>query len=800
MFEQLFNVPQAMRSRPQWIVWRYEQREDGKPTKVPYDPKTGRKASVTDAGTWATFDATGMALQSGRWAGAGYVFTKADPHCGIDFDVPEGGQPSEAQVFAVNKLNSYAELSPSGRGLHVIVEASVPLGRNNRDLGIELYSEGRFFTVTGNTINNAPIAERNAMVNELWSELGGVFSDDLAAPYEIQNPTNITDEDLIRNIRASGRNKAYFDWAASFDWSEAYRSVIGAACLFSSDEDQVRRVILQSPLATQAPAHGRETRLKRIARLWAKEYGYAARVGDLERADNAYRIWSRNFFPGGSRELFAEVMAAAEASAQAILSAYSARNLQEIQEAAARHTTARVGIADATKLPVPLKAAGMVTVADLDRPAPPGMFSELGLEVMARCRNPNDIMAAWAIIGLISGAAGRSYVTEDGLGINNFMVLSAGTNTGKSQHWSALSSIVKQSAPDFNSRIMGGDAASPQIIAKEGQNMPSMVLRLPDAGSWLKGVVEAKTSIQLAMRSALLNIYESANVNGQWHIPKSIRAKDDKNETIDEFCMSLVLDTTPQYVGDFNLTEFTDGLMSRFIIIYGPEVVSPLRAPKPDHAPVPDHIKHQMASIMRIAAGVVRPTTVGKMAPDALGLSQRVVIANGPGVTEYSWALELEINDKIAAIQRGDYPQHYIAASRVILNAKRIAACIAVIERPESPVVTREIYDWALSFVLRSASTIIRMFDEGSMGSDESKQEAAIVDFIVRQVKRHPEAPYVTLRDIGQNVDRLQCFASAKIGARQTRQKLIADMLERGVLIKSQIQTASKPKTVITLA
>lgn len=57
------------------------------------------------------------------------------------------------------------------------------------------------------------------------------------------------------------------------------------------------------------------------------------------------------------------------------------------------------------------------------------------------------------------------------------------------------------------------------------------------------------------MRSALLNIYESAGEGSEWHIPKSIRAKGDGNETIDEFNMSIVLDTTPQYVTDFDLWE-----------------------------------------------------------------------------------------------------------------------------------------------------------------------------------------------------------------------------------------------------
>lgn len=58
-------IPAELRQRPQWVLWRLEER-DGKLTKVPYraaDPT--RTASTTEPGTWATFEA---ALQAGRSA------------------------------------------------------------------------------------------------------------------------------------------------------------------------------------------------------------------------------------------------------------------------------------------------------------------------------------------------------------------------------------------------------------------------------------------------------------------------------------------------------------------------------------------------------------------------------------------------------------------------------------------------------------------------------------------------------------------------------------------------------------
>ena len=49
------NFPQELAALRQWICWRLEPDPKGeKPRKVPYDPKTGRKASSIDCQASAT--------------------------------------------------------------------------------------------------------------------------------------------------------------------------------------------------------------------------------------------------------------------------------------------------------------------------------------------------------------------------------------------------------------------------------------------------------------------------------------------------------------------------------------------------------------------------------------------------------------------------------------------------------------------------------------------------------------------------------------------------------------------------
>jgi putative DNA primase/helicase len=76
---------QNMKDLRQWVCWRIEER-DGKPTKVPYSPLTGRRADSTDPQTWASYDEVVNAYREHGHHGIGFVFTPEDGLCGVDLD------------------------------------------------------------------------------------------------------------------------------------------------------------------------------------------------------------------------------------------------------------------------------------------------------------------------------------------------------------------------------------------------------------------------------------------------------------------------------------------------------------------------------------------------------------------------------------------------------------------------------------------------------------------------------------------------------------------------------------------
>lgn len=147
----LDNVPEELRRRPQWVVWKYEER-GGEVTKVPCIAGDVGRAKSTDCLTWRTFDEAAQALRTGRYDGIGFVFSSGDPFAGVDLDKcrnPETGEIEQWATEIVASLSGYAEASPSGTGVHIIVRGKAPNKKRGR---VEAYSERRFFTMTGRVI------------------------------------------------------------------------------------------------------------------------------------------------------------------------------------------------------------------------------------------------------------------------------------------------------------------------------------------------------------------------------------------------------------------------------------------------------------------------------------------------------------------------------------------------------------------------------------------------------------------------------------------------------------------------
>lgn len=245
-------IPAELRSLKQWVLWRYET-HDEKLTKIPYQVN-GSKAESDNPATWAAFDKALAVLP--KYDGLGIMF--ANGLAGIDLDHHiDGGALSEYARSIVDKLNSYTEYSPSGTGLHILLWSGLPEGgRKNTQNGIEMYSEGRYFTVTGRTLEGTPatVNHRAAEVAELHR---ATFpkQEPKAAPAPTQ-PNNLDDQALLDKA-LNAKNGARFGSLYAGNWqaagftsqSEADLSLCGMLAFWTgNDTGRIDRLFRSSGL------------------------------------------------------------------------------------------------------------------------------------------------------------------------------------------------------------------------------------------------------------------------------------------------------------------------------------------------------------------------------------------------------------------------------------------------------------------------------------------------------------------------------------------------------------------------
>ena len=168
---------EELKDKNLWFLWSAKPGKNGKVTKVPFAANGG--ATGTDdahKGTWVSFDDAESARNQFRASGLGLKIPKG--FFLLDIDHKDISDPF-AQLM-LSRFSSYAEVSPSGKGIHIIGQCDItklPVHFDDRrkklvldseyyqkrsDIGLELYIgdiTNRYGTFTGNTINSLPIAD-----------------------------------------------------------------------------------------------------------------------------------------------------------------------------------------------------------------------------------------------------------------------------------------------------------------------------------------------------------------------------------------------------------------------------------------------------------------------------------------------------------------------------------------------------------------------------------------------------------------------------------------------------------------
>jgi putative DNA primase/helicase len=164
--------PKDTKSEARWLVYRMEWNHGkNKYDKIPYNPLTGFKANSPGLGV--VFSDISGVLKGYNGPGL-YV---EPPYIVIDIDNCRDKQTAAVADWVIDiirELDTYAEASPSGTGIHIWLKGEKPGDACRK--GIEIYSTKRFMTVTGERIPEASATINNRDITSVYKRmLAGEF-------------------------------------------------------------------------------------------------------------------------------------------------------------------------------------------------------------------------------------------------------------------------------------------------------------------------------------------------------------------------------------------------------------------------------------------------------------------------------------------------------------------------------------------------------------------------------------------------------------------------------------------------
>jgi len=709
MSSRLFpeNIPYDLKQYTQWIVWRYEDREGTKPTKVPYCPLNGKLASVTDPATWSDFDTALAVSGNEHFDGLGFVLTAHDPFAFIDLDdTKDDPEALKVQLKVFDAFNSYSEKSPSGQGLHIICKGHTPTGRRRGH--IELYTNERYMTVTGDVFLDKPIAERQTLLNTLWGELGGGAK---VQVYEGDLVEKLPDQEVIEKAGAAVNGDKFSklfagDWQDDYpSQSEADQALINFFAFYTQNRTQIMRLFRNTPLGQREKAQRNSYLNYTINRAFDRMLppidfdGIKNQITDALAKDK----------PGNLAGLPANVTQAGQM--------YQAQ-------------------------PVHTKAPKRPSFGSI--PYPPGLVGEIAQYIHDSSVRPVAEIALAAALGLMSGVCGRSY-NVSGTGLNTYILLLAPTGTGKEAMNVGISKLMSyvQSGgllgnegmpvmPAVKEFIGPAEISSGQALLKHVGKQRNFVSIVGEFGLTMKRLAHPRASTsEIMLKKVLLDLFNKSG-KGQVLRPTIYSDKDKNTEDVASPSFSLLGESVPEtFYGNLDETMISDGLLPRFLIIEYSGKRPPLNEGHASVTPSIDMVRRFV-----------------DLCDNSLKLNSHNQILNIPydqEATAFLNNVNNYVDDQINLPDQRDVIRHLW--NRAHLKTLKLASLVAIGVDHNNPVITLPVAEWAFNLVRRDAEAIIGRFERGEFGgsAEESKQATDVI----RVVKQYLKKPYEEIAKYG---------------------------------------------------
>lgn len=225
------NIPTELKQNTSFCVWKLEKRQ-GRPTKVPYNPKTGALARTNDPATFSDFATAMKTYAMGGWDGIGYRVSEGIGAIDIDHCIREDGSLNDVAASIMSFFpDAYFERSPSGTGLRGFFRLSPDFAYdktvyyiNNRKHGLEVYLPGttnRFVTVTGDVYRPGTVSRNDAA---LQNALDTFMKRSKPTTGSTIEPCSYLDDDAVIAHASKSESGDKFQALYNGDWSSGYNS------------------------------------------------------------------------------------------------------------------------------------------------------------------------------------------------------------------------------------------------------------------------------------------------------------------------------------------------------------------------------------------------------------------------------------------------------------------------------------------------------------------------------------------------------------------------------------------------
>ncbi len=783
--EALTRLPEELRSRAQWCL-------AGK-DKAPYlVGSTGLYNASPVKGPWMDFSmACKYANQYGL--GMGFILTKDDPLACIDLDVKDvssrdkNGSPvplmkrtskDELNVYSglIQLFDSYAEMSASGKGIHIWVKGSIPQGR--RKGGVEVYSDSRFIICTGNPISqvgwhilngmviplmeactNKPIEERQAALENIVVN----FSLTQDKKFDlIELKQEFTDHEIWEQARSAQNNDKFVGlcegrWE-SYEFptqSEADLALLSMFTFYSKSNKQCRRMFRETALGQRDKAVKNDRYVDRTLKLIRSRQ--AREEVSVEQGEHmALKIM---------RQIQSKVQTV---SKQRVTSVGPAQPdpLQPQQSPAQpdptepdplrpqalrpQHGTAQQG----PVIPIPTEVTDLVgqmtkqlAQEAQDHPAnlelaetyhppdvkgldwPPGLVGAIAGFIYNSAPRPVKEVAIVAALGLMAGITGKAFLIN-GTGLNLYIVLVARSAVGKETMHSGIGLILSDPVSNSASYFVDhSDFVSGPALTKACETKNSFVNVAGELGRKLKrmGQEDSRDGPMQTLRTAITNLYSKS-------APTSLSGglkysnKEQNVESVAGVAFSMIGETTPTtFYQALTSTMMEDGFLSRFLIIDYPGD-RPDNNENPEKVVPPDIAK----AIANVTGTALKMNETG----------QTYEVERDPEAAQMFYDFD-KFCDHNIRVAGNDETQRQMW-NRGHLKVMRISTILAVSDNHISPCVYPHHVTWAQHVVMADITRMKNRMASGDVGGDDETRYRKLMSVIHDHFSRNEFKSYKT--------------------------------------------------------